>query len=97
MRPYRLNRLGSIDGLDLVEAPAPEPAPGQVLARIRAVSLNCRDYITVLGLYAGPARSELVPLSDGPGEVAALGPGATRFEVGHRVCPIFCPDWIAGP
>ena len=97
MKHYRLNRPGSIDGLEVVEMPTPDPGPGQVLVRIRAASLNYRDYMTVVGLYAGPARSGLVPLSDGAGEVAALGAGATRFAIGDRVCPTFCPDWIAGP
>ncbi len=97
MRQYQLARAGSIDGLAVVEVPKPTPGPGEILVRIRAVSLNYRDLMTVKGVYAGPARPGLVPVSDGAGEVEAVGPGTSRVRPGDRVCPIFGPDWIGGP
>jgi NADPH:quinone reductase-like Zn-dependent oxidoreductase len=39
----------------------------------------------------------LIPLSDGVGEVVAVGDGVTRVKTGDRVAGAFCQRWIAGP
>lgn len=71
--------------------------PGAVRLRMLAASLNHRDLRVVEGRYDPRFPLPLVPLSDGVGEVIELGPGARRFAVGDRVCPVFSPSWIAGP
>src|SRR5512142_1907984 len=45
----------------------------------------------------GPPRRPLVPLSDGAGEVVAVGPGVTRLRPGDRVAGAFFQRWIDGP
>jgi NADPH:quinone reductase-like Zn-dependent oxidoreductase len=37
-----------------------------------------------------------VPLSDGAGDVVAIGPGVTKFNPGDRVSPSCMPDWTGG-
>ncbi|HYM30356.1 MAG TPA: NAD(P)-dependent alcohol dehydrogenase [Candidatus Cybelea sp.] len=74
----------------------PAPGAGQVLVRMRAASLNYRDTLVVQGGYGSRQRKSLVPLSDGAGEVAALGSGVTRFKVGARVVASFFQGWISG-
>jgi NADPH:quinone reductase-like Zn-dependent oxidoreductase len=97
MRCYILSTPGSIDGLRLVERPDPTPGPRQVLVRVRATSLNYRDLITVEGKYARAApKPELIPLSDGAGEIVAVGPGVSRLKVGDRVAGCFMQKWIGG-
>jgi NADPH:quinone reductase-like Zn-dependent oxidoreductase len=64
--------------------------------RIVAASLNYRDLMILRGLY-GNAREGLVPLSDGAGEVVAVGEEVTRWNKGDRVAPNFFRDWIDGP
>ena len=83
--------------LALVEVPRPTPARGQVAVRVHAVSLNRRDLLMQAGRY-GPSSSTAggVPLSDGAGEVIAVGNGVTRFKVGDRVAGIFFERWLDG-
>lgn len=97
MRCYVLSEPGSIDGLRFVERPDPTPGPRQVMVRVRATSLNYRDLITVEGKYARAApKPDLIPLSDGAGEIVAVGPGVSRLKVGDRVAGCFMQKWIGG-
>ena len=97
MRLYRFGKLGSLDALRLQEAEVPRPGAGQVVVRIRACSLNHRDLNIVSGNYTSVAiRPEAIPLSDGAGEVAAVGQDVTRWKVGDRVAPIFTQRWLGG-
>lgn len=85
-----------VDNLRIVERADPAPGPGQVLVGVRAVSLNYRDLMTVQGHYNPRQKLPLIPLSDGAGEVLAVGAGVTRVKVGDRVCGIFAQRWIGG-
>jgi NADPH:quinone reductase-like Zn-dependent oxidoreductase len=97
MKLYRIPTAGSLDALALVEEPAPSPGPLQVLVRVRATCLNFRDLMVLMGRYGrGGMPPNLIPLSDGAGEVLATGPGVTRVKPGDRVAGIFMQRWIAG-
>lgn len=98
MRAWELRGDG-IETLTLAERDPPRPGPGQVRVRMRAASLNYRDLLVASGKYGrgGPAKRPLVPLSDGAGEVVALGPGVTELMVGDRVMGSFFRRWIDGP
>ena len=83
--------------LAMKEVERPEAGRGEVLVRVRAVSLNRRDLLMLNAQY-GPGGDAAggIPLSDGAGEVIEVGPGVTRFEVGDRVAGIFFERWIEG-
>jgi NADPH:quinone reductase-like Zn-dependent oxidoreductase len=68
-----------------------------VRVRVRATSLNFRDLMVSKGVYNPKLKLPLIPLSDGAGEVTALGEGASRFRVGDRVVAAFMPGWSDGP
>jgi NADPH:quinone reductase-like Zn-dependent oxidoreductase len=95
MRVVEIPQYG-IEHLRVAERPDVLPGQGQVLVRMRAATLNYRDLATVLGGFGSAYKLPLVPLSDGCGEVAAVGPGVTRVKVGDRVATMFFQGWIAG-
>jgi NADPH:quinone reductase len=71
------------------EHPDPAPGTGEVLVRVRAAGLNGADMMQRRGLYPAPSGSpQDIPGMELAGEVAALGPGAERFELGARVMAI---------
>lgn len=98
MHQYLLEpRTGGPFDLVLRELPDPSPAPGEVLVKIHAASLNYRDLLVRAGKSASGGSDPVVPLSDGAGEIIALGDGVTDWKIGDRVALTFFRDWISGP
>lgn len=96
MRAYEVRATTGLDGLVLNrDRPVPEPGPGQIVMRVRAAALNYRDHGVLRGIY-GYTKFPVIPLSDGAGEVAACGPGVTRFKEGHRIASTFFQTWPGG-
>jgi NADPH:quinone reductase-like Zn-dependent oxidoreductase len=97
IRQWQFVPSGDSHGLALREVEAPTPAANEVAVRVRAVSLNRRDLMMMQGRYGrGGAQANGIPLSDGAGEVIAVGSAVTRFKVGDRVAGIFFEQWLDG-
>lgn len=96
MKVYQIQQPSGPGALTLGERPMPQPGPEQVLIQVRAVSLNARDMQILHGRYASPFPFPLVPVSDGVGEVVAVGDAVQRVKVGERVAGIFRQKWVAG-
>jgi NADPH:quinone reductase-like Zn-dependent oxidoreductase len=97
MKAFRLHEFGGPDGLRCEELPDPTPGPGQVLVRLRALSLNYRDLLIAKGAYNPRLKRPFIPVSDGAGEVVATGAGVSRLRPGDRVIAGFAPAWLDGP
>ena len=97
MKAYQIVGSFGLENLKLVELPDPQPGPGQVLVRMRAASLNYRDLVVIKGGYGPRQTLPRIPLSDGSGEVTAVGVGVSRVKAGDRVVGCFAPTWIEGP
>ncbi|MEO0953079.1 MAG: alcohol dehydrogenase catalytic domain-containing protein, partial [Pseudomonadota bacterium] len=75
----------------------PSAQPSQALGdydvriRVRATSLNARDLMIAQGLSPLPALDQLIPLSDGSGDVIETGAGVSRVSMGDRVVVAFNP------
>ncbi|HEX3875057.1 MAG TPA: NAD(P)H-quinone oxidoreductase [Solirubrobacteraceae bacterium] len=75
--------------ISVQEHPDPTPGPGEVLVRVHAAGLNGADMMQLRGRYPAPPGSPAdIPGLELAGEVAGLGPGATRFAIGDRVMAI---------
>ena len=96
MKAYRFESFGSLDDLRVREEPDPRPQRGEVLVRVRAVSLNFRDIAILRGRYPRKAIPGLIPVSDAAGDVVAIGEGVKAFAVGDRVIGAFHPRWFGG-
>ena len=84
-------RAATIAGeeVSVEDHPDPEPGHGQVLVRVRAAGLNGADMLQRRGRYPAPqGEPQDIPGLELAGEVAARGPGASRFEDGDRVMAI---------
>jgi NADPH:quinone reductase-like Zn-dependent oxidoreductase len=97
MKAYHIDRFGSVGGIVRRSSEDPRPGPKEVLMRVRASSLNYRDLMVLKGGGRGPTKVGVVPLSDGAGEVAAIGEGVTRVKIGDRIAGCFHPRWFGGP
>ncbi|AVA14649.1 zinc-dependent alcohol dehydrogenase family protein [Sphingopyxis sp. MG] len=97
MKAIRVTNPGRYEDLALVDEPTPELGRRDVLIKVRACSLNFRDTIIAKGSYPGPLAHHVIPISDGAGDVVAVGSDVTRVTVGDRVTVNCSCDWVAGP
>jgi NADPH:quinone reductase-like Zn-dependent oxidoreductase len=81
-----------IDALHAREMTSRPLKPDEVCVRMQAVSLNYRDLINV----NRGVKQELIPLSDGAGEVEEVGSEVTDLTAGDRVVGLFFPLWQSG-
>lgn len=70
--------------LGLVERPALEPGPGEVVLRVSACAV-CRTDLHIVDGELPPVRSPLVPGHEIVGTVSALGTGVTQIRIGDRM------------
>lgn len=97
MRAVEITRMGSYAGLQVVDRLQPIPGYGQALVRVHAASLNFRDLLLPRGLMPGYGNcTGRIPLSDGAGQVIAVGQGVRRVAVGDRVACNALPRWTTG-
>ena len=97
MRTYLLETPGDITGIVLRDREPPRGGPHDIVVRVKAASLNKRDLFILKGTYPLPAKPGVVPLSDGAGEVIAVGERVSRFRVGDRVAGNYFARWKSGP
>jgi len=94
MKLIELNNFGD-EGFQKNERGTPTPCIGEVVIKVHAASLNFRDFMIAKGLYNPNIELPLVPLSDGAGEIVAVGNDVTEYNVGDRVTSVFWQDWNA--
>jgi NADPH2:quinone reductase len=85
MKAAYFEKTGAPDVIQYGDLPTPEPAPGEVLVKVAAVSVNPIDTYIRAGMVAMQLPMPYIVGCDVAGVVHAVGPGATRYKVGDRV------------
>ena len=95
MKVIQVKQPGGLDNLIVAEVDEPKAQPGEVLVRWHATSLNFHDYLVANGSI--PVADLQIPMSDGAGEILAVGEGVDTWQIGDRVMSLFFPKWLDGP
>jgi NADPH2:quinone reductase len=91
MRAIRFDRNGGPEVLRWEDVPLPEPGPGEVRIRHKAVALNFRDILVRRGQHAVKSFPSGIG-TESAGVIDAIGPGVSEFSVGDRVATVARPD-----
>jgi len=97
MKAYVATSLNGAESLEIREVAVP-PAlgPGQIRIAVRAAALNYRDLMILSGAFSASTIPDLIPCSDGAGEVIETAPDVWRVKTGDRVALTYNPYWIGG-
>ncbi|KAL1409237.1 hypothetical protein Q8F55_006070 [Vanrija albida] len=95
-REWRIEKFGGPQSLKLGDGPVPAIGDTEILVKLHALSLNSRDLAVATGKYIFGAAEGIVPVSDGAGEVVAVGGKVRKWKVGDRVAPQFVTGFISG-
>jgi len=85
LKAVTFDQPGDPDVLSPREVPAPQPADGELLIRVRCAALNRADLLQRRGTYPPPAGASSIPGLEIAGEVVE---GAGKWKVGDRVMAV---------
>jgi len=87
MKAIRVHEYGGPEALKYEDAPQPLPAPGDVLIRVHATSVNPVDIAIRSGFFKERMKYKMpmIPGWDVSGVIQSVTPGATRLKVGDEV------------
>lgn len=96
MKVFEIGEQNGIEALKAVTRPDPVPGRGEVLVAPRLASLNNRDLQIIQGAYGAKKPAERIPVSEGVGQVVAVGEGVSGVSVGDRVICGHFVNWTGG-
>ena len=90
MRAWLMDSYDGVDKLRLGEVADPQPAPGQVVLRMKFAALNPADAFLAQKMYpANPSLPHILG-RDGVGDVVAVGAGVNHVRAGDTVGILRC-------
>jgi NADPH:quinone reductase-like Zn-dependent oxidoreductase len=96
MKAFQIGPQTGLDALTATSRPDPVAGPGEAVLKVRLIGLNNRDVQVLNGKYGAKKPEERVPLSEGIGEVIAVGAGISTVKVGDRAVFAHFTSWIDG-
>lgn len=96
MKAYQIGPQTGLASLTAVTRPDPVPGPGEAVLKVLHVCLNHRDMLVLEGRYGARRPPERIPVSEGVGEVLAVGAGVTVVKPGDRVVAPHFVTWLDG-
>ena len=98
MRALGVDKFG-LENLAVRELPRPRAGVGEVLVRVRAASLNYRDFLVATGKYNPRLPRPLTLGSDAVGDIIELGESSADVAppLGTRVVVHMVQGWLDGP
>jgi NADPH2:quinone reductase len=81
----RVHKHGGPEVLTLEDIEIPAPGQGQIKIKQHACGINFIDTYFRMGMYPSPVGMPFTAGNEGAGEVIAVGPGVSDFNVGDRV------------
>ncbi|MFT3968082.1 MAG: NAD(P)-dependent alcohol dehydrogenase [Sphingobium sp.] len=96
MKAFQIGEQDGIGALTATTRPDPVAGPGEALIAPRLVSLNNRDLQIMRGVYGAKKPAERIPVSEGVGEVVAVGEGVINVKPGDRVISGHFVNWAGG-
>jgi len=96
VKAYEIGPQTGLGSLTATTRPDPVAGPGEVILKVRTVCLNNRDVQVLNGRYGAKKAENRVPVSEGVGEVVALGEGVTTVAMGDRAVFAHFVTWLDG-
>src|SRR4051794_3337040 len=87
MTAIEIARAGGPEVLQPTTRPVPQPSQGEVLIKVAYAGINRHD-CSQRARGFGPKSATYIPGLECAGEIAAIGPGITRWKIGDRVCAL---------
>ncbi|MGB6535978.1 MAG: zinc-dependent alcohol dehydrogenase family protein [Xanthobacteraceae bacterium] len=85
MKIIQFREPGPPSVMQCLDAPIPEPKPGEVLIRAHAIGVGIPDTLIRAGTYSWMPPLPATPGTELSGTIEKLGPGVTARQVGQRV------------
>lgn len=96
LKAFQIGEQDGLAALTAVTRADPVAGPGQAVIAPRLVSLNNRDLQIIMGSYGAKKPAERIAVSEGVGEVVAVGEGVTNVKAGDRVISPHFVNWAGG-
>lgn len=96
MKAFQIGSQTGLDSLTATTRPDLVAGPGEVILKPLMVGLNHRDLLLISGTYGCTRPEDRIPLSEGVGEVVAVGEGVTTVKLGDRAVFAHFVTWLDG-
>ncbi len=96
MKAYQWGPQDGLASLTQTTRPDPVAGPGEVVLKVRLACINNRDIQVLEGRYGAKKAEDRIPLSEGVGEVVAVGDGVDTVKPGDRAVFAHFATWLDG-